>query len=317
MDNNHIPIDAVIPWVDVGDAKHLEKVLKYIPKTEVERRKKLKKQLIEVEELKYVVHSILKYAQFIRHIYIVTDNQRPKFLNTSNADVYAKVKIIDHKEIFKEDVPYLPVFNPLSIETKFYEIPNLSEHFIYFNDDFFLLKPVTQSHFFQKGNPVIRGKWRKFREDIFYKKIIQKKKHKKYSYRTSQDSSAKTIGFNKVFRGQHTPRPLRQSTLKTFFNQNREIEITNINTKFRNVEQLNVQAVANHIEIKNKTCLKVYNYQLVKITSHKRSIAWLYFFLNVLTKKRNAFFLNIQQLNLYSENNRRFVLNWLENKFKI
>ncbi len=317
MDNNNIPIDAVITWVDNGDAKHLEKIFEYIPKTEVERRGKLKKQLFEVEELKYVVHSILKYAPFIRSIYIVTDNQKPKFLNTNNIDGYAKVKIIDHKEIFKGDTSYLPVFNSRSIETKLYNIPNLSEHFIYFNDDIFLIKPVKPSHFFYKEEPVIRGKWNKFKEDVFYKKLVPKKNIEKPKHGIAQDLSAKTIGFKKVFRFQHTPIPMRRSTIKTFFATHRNLELRNIKHRFRNKEQFLTQGIANHLEIKNETCLTLENYQLVKLTSYKRSITWIYLKLKLATLQKNKLFLNIQNLNLYNELNRKFVLNWLEHKFKL
>ena len=60
------------------------------------------------------------------------------------------------------------------------EIPGLAEHFIYFNDDFFLLNPVKEEDFFIEGKPVIRGLWT-FYEDIWYKKIqafIQSLRHK-------------------------------------------------------------------------------------------------------------------------------------------
>jgi hypothetical protein len=316
VDNNHIPIDAVITWVDNGDAKHLEKILKYIPKAQNERRKKLKKQLIEVEELKYVVHSIIKYAPFIRTIYIVTDNQCPKFLKKSD-ERYAKVKIIDHKDIFKDDAAYLPVFNSRSIETKLYDIPNLSEHFIYFNDDIFILKPLDQTHFFREGLPVIRGKWEKFKDDKFYKKFTTKKEDTKPKHGLAQDLSAKTIGFKKVFRFQHTPIPIRKKVLKDFFEQNRKLEIKNIKHKFRHKEQFLIQGIANHIEIKNKSGIMLQDYQLVNITSHKKKIIWLYFKLHVLANKQNKLFLNIQKLNLYKEANKKFVLDWLEKKYKL
>jgi glycosyltransferase involved in cell wall biosynthesis len=312
-----ISIDAVITWVDNGDAAHLNKVFEYIPKTNNALREKFTARFNEVEELKYVVHSILKYAPFIRNIYIVTDNQRPKFLDTKNKELYAKVKIIDHKNIFKDDAEFLPVFNSRSIETKLHEIPNLSEHFIYFNDDIFLLKPVEQAHFFYDGTPVIRGKWKNFKEDEFYKKLFPKKDNKKPKHGIAQDVSAKTIGFKKVFRFQHTPIPMRRSTIKHFFTQNRNLEIANIKYKFRNIEQFLIQGIANHLEIKNNSCIVVKDYQLVNLTSFKRPFVWVYVKLVLSSRKKNKLFLNIQELNLYNESNKKFVLDWLENKFKL
>ena len=84
---------------------------------------------------------------------------------------YPTVFIIDHKTIFEGYHQYLPTFNSLSIESLLFKIPNLSEHFLYFCDDFFLANKIKVEDFFIEENPVIRGKWTKFYEDIFHKKI--------------------------------------------------------------------------------------------------------------------------------------------------
>ncbi len=48
-----------------------------------------------------------------------------------------KLIIITHKDIIPEI--YLPTFNSLCIELYLYNIPNLSNNFIYFNDDMIVL----------------------------------------------------------------------------------------------------------------------------------------------------------------------------------
>mgnify|MGYP006977522940 CR=1 FL=1 len=87
---------------------------------------------------------------------------------------------------------------------------------------------MNQSHFFREGLPVIRGKWKKFKDGKFYKRISPKKEVIKPKHGLAQDLSAKTIGFKKVFRFQHTPIPIRKNVLKDFFVQNRKLEIKNI-----------------------------------------------------------------------------------------
>ncbi len=52
-----------------------------------------------------------------------------------------------------------------------HRIPGLAEHFVYFNDDFFLIKHTKPTDFFRDGLPVLRGKWLKFDNDIFYKNL--------------------------------------------------------------------------------------------------------------------------------------------------
>ena len=48
---------------------------------------------------------------------------------------------------------YLPTYNSHTIELNLHRIPGLSENFVYFNDDVFLIRPVTPQHFFKNGKP--------------------------------------------------------------------------------------------------------------------------------------------------------------------
>ena len=57
----------------------------------------------------------------------------------------------------------------------------------------FLLKPLKQSHFFNEGLPIIRGKLKRFKEDVFYKKKFSKKHLTKPKHGLAQDLSAKLI----------------------------------------------------------------------------------------------------------------------------
>jgi hypothetical protein len=97
------------------------------------------------------LRSAEKYAPWIRKIFIVTDNQTPEWLDTTNP----KIKIVDHKEIMPE--AGLPCFNACVIEYFICKIPDLSEHFLYANDDMFFNADVQPSCFFEKdGYPIIR-----------------------------------------------------------------------------------------------------------------------------------------------------------------
>ena len=52
---------------------------------------------------------------------------------------------MDHREIIEQE--YLPTFNSHVIEANLHKIPNLSEHFIYFNDDVFVAKLYRRAIF--------------------------------------------------------------------------------------------------------------------------------------------------------------------------
>lgn len=140
------PIDVVFTWVNHLDHQWLEKFSHFSPKwrdhsalyaTDSARFE-------DHNELYYSVNAVLKFMPWVRKIFIVTDNQKPVWLNETYRK---KIEIIDHKQIIDEQ--FLPTFNSHVIEANLHHIPDLSEHFIYFNDDVFVAKPLEQIHFFQ------------------------------------------------------------------------------------------------------------------------------------------------------------------------
>lgn len=84
-------------------------------------------------ELKYSLRSVEKFAPWIRHIYIVTNGQIPKWLDLTNE----RVTIVPH-EVIQQNQNWLPTFSSAAIETFIHRIPNLSNKFLYLNDDIFL-----------------------------------------------------------------------------------------------------------------------------------------------------------------------------------
>ncbi len=53
---------------------------------------------------------------------------------------------MDHREILPADA--LPTFNSHAIESALHKVPDLAEHFVYLNDDFFLGRPLGPESFF-------------------------------------------------------------------------------------------------------------------------------------------------------------------------
>ncbi len=108
-------------------------------------------RFIQMDELKYSLRSVEKYAPWIRNIYIVTYKQTPSWLNLDNP----KIKIVDHSEIIPQK--YLPTFNSTAIEVFLPQIKGLSEHFLFANDDMFFWGEVAPDFFFtNEGAPICR-----------------------------------------------------------------------------------------------------------------------------------------------------------------
>ena len=85
-----------------------------------------------------------------------------------------KVEIIDHKEIFRDNMDSLPTFNIRSIDALLFKIKNLSNKFIYFNDDMFLVKETSQEEWFKDNKAVLTGSWTK----TYNKQLIKTISHK-------------------------------------------------------------------------------------------------------------------------------------------
>lgn len=139
------PIDFVVLWVDSSDKNWLSKKKQYKPEIDIENEAC---RYRDWGIFKYWFRAVEQYAPWVNHIYLVTDNQKPEWINLDNP----KLTIVDHKEII--DNKYLPTFNSQAIEMNLHKIPGLSEHFVYFNDDMYLGKPVKPTDFFKNGKPV-------------------------------------------------------------------------------------------------------------------------------------------------------------------
>lgn len=146
------PVDIVYMWVDGNDPEWRAKRNRYIGGSTIQTADVVgDARWRNVDELRYSLRSVEKFAPWINHIYIVTDGQCPEWLDTSNP----KISIVDHSEIMPAEA--LPTFNSQAIESCIYRIPGLSEHFILGNDDTMFVQKTSPSTFFnEEGLPIVR-----------------------------------------------------------------------------------------------------------------------------------------------------------------
>lgn len=144
-------IDLVFLWVDSNDSNWLEKKNKYLDKPEEYNIDAIDKcRFYNNDELKYALRSVEQNAPWINKIFIITDNQIPEWLNIT----HPKIRIVDHSEIIPLDK--LPLFNSCAIETRIPFIKDLSEYFLYANDDTFFWQPVEKDFFFENNKQICR-----------------------------------------------------------------------------------------------------------------------------------------------------------------
>lgn len=139
-ERDEFSVDAVYTWVNQTDPEWQRKWLDAFPESEFDPDR-----FTDNDELKYSLRSINKYAKWINKIYIVSNCSKPAWLKDN-----PKIEWVFHEEIYpSEDM--LPTFNSHSIECCLHHIDNLSEHFIYFNDDVVLGQPCLKSDFFDSA----------------------------------------------------------------------------------------------------------------------------------------------------------------------
>lgn len=135
------PIDFVISWVDNRDPSWKKKRNSYLNNAEEVFSDASEERYRDFGFFEFLLKSIQKYAPWVHHVYIVTDGQVPSCIPADR-----RFTIVDHKQFIPEK--YLPTFNSSVIELYLNNIPKLSEHFVYFNDDMLLNGPVNKGDFF-------------------------------------------------------------------------------------------------------------------------------------------------------------------------
>lgn len=145
-------IDFVVTWVDGNDPKWQSEKAKYESqyKRNDDKFDNWNNNKIRYRDwnlLKYWFRAVEKNAPWVNKIYFVTYGHKPEWLNEQNK----KLVVVNHKDFIPEK--YLPTFNSNCIELNMHRIKGLSEKFVYFNDDVFLLRKTTERDFFKNKLP--------------------------------------------------------------------------------------------------------------------------------------------------------------------
>lgn len=138
-------IDFVIPWVDGNDPQWQER--KKLRTKNSETTDERPQRYRDWDLLRFWFRGVEKYTPWVRKIWFVCDQQPPVWLN----EKHPKLSVVRHEQFIPSQ--YLPVFSVNPIELNMHRIQGLSDRFVYFNDDTFLLRPVSDTFFFKNGLP--------------------------------------------------------------------------------------------------------------------------------------------------------------------
>lgn len=149
-------IDFVQTWVDCNDPdwkarkdaiwQQLYPGEKPLTKTEANDESRYR----EMRLFEFWFRGVEKFAPWVNRIYLITPHgQKPEWLNTA----HPKLVLVNQEDYLPADYP--PIFNSIPVELHLLRIPELSEQFVLFNDDMFLLRPVSPEFYFKNGLPCL------------------------------------------------------------------------------------------------------------------------------------------------------------------
>ncbi len=139
-------IDFVILWVDGNDPVWLNEKKKYIPNSDNSENNS-DTRFRDWNNLKYWFRAVEENASWVNNIFFITYGHLPNWLDTSNP----KLRVVKHSDFIPKE--YLPTYNSNVIELNLHRIKGLSENFVLFNDDMFILNKTVEKDFFIKNLP--------------------------------------------------------------------------------------------------------------------------------------------------------------------
>jgi len=249
----HDPIDAVITWVDGLDPAHLQKRQIFMgsaPHLFHENATNPHRWACN-GEIYLCLTSLEHNAPWLRKIWIIVDEQSPD-LSRLSAALRAKVHLVDHSDIFANHGAALPTFNSLAIETFMWNIKDISDRFIYFNDDVFLTAPCQKSDFFSPSGPILRGAWADF--GALQNDPIQMADPTKFNH-YMQLNAADLCGVpaQRLFRAAHVAHPCLRRTMVHLHSRFEAAFRDNARYQMRDIRQFSPQSLHNHACILQKT----------------------------------------------------------------
>ena len=204
--------------------------------------------------LRYLFRAYEKFTPWVRKIHFVTWGHLPDWLNKN----HPKLSIVRHEDFMKKED--LPVFNANPLEINLHNIPDIAEYFVFFNDDFFLTKPLSKDRFFQNGLPCdslisnalssssgvghfvlndleILNKYYDKRRSI----LSHPFKWLHYKYGTDLFRNIALLPWSRFtgFVDPHMPQPFLKSTFKEIWAKERETLEKTSASKFRNCNDVN------------------------------------------------------------------------------
>lgn len=147
-------IDIVVPFYNDKDEKWRNVLRKYLSDEKTEDRQATgDERYRDADCFQYWFRCVEQNCPWVNKIFLIVacESQLPKWLNRDNP----KLRIVCHEEYIPKEL--LPTFNTLTIEFFISLIKDLSDNYIYCNDDYYFLNPTNKELLFVNDLPVYKS----------------------------------------------------------------------------------------------------------------------------------------------------------------
>lgn len=138
-------IDFVVPWVDGADPNWLAEKKQYLSMIPEACGDNTASRFRDWGLMRYWFRGIEQNAPWVRKIHFVTWGHLPSWLDTS----HPQINIVKHEDFIPAS--FLPTYNSNVIDWNIFRIKDLSDNFVLFNDDTFLISKTKPEDFFNSG----------------------------------------------------------------------------------------------------------------------------------------------------------------------
>lgn len=137
----------MVTWVNMNDPGWQEEFSKYSSAKSNTKNGVCEARFRDYGFLKYWFRGVEKFAPWVRRIHFITCGQKPQWMDETNP----KIHLVSHSDYIPEQ--FLPTYNSVVIERYIHKIPDLADHFVYFNDDFYVINKIGPDRFFKNALP--------------------------------------------------------------------------------------------------------------------------------------------------------------------
>lgn len=151
MVERNTQIDIVIPFYNDSDSAWRAVLRRYMSEEGSSDRQVVgDERYRDWENFNYWLRGVEENCKWVNKVFLLaaSESQIPDWLNTDNP----KLRIVFHREFIPEEL--LPTFNTATIEVFICRIPDLSDNYVYCNDDYFFINPTRSGMFFVDNYPV-------------------------------------------------------------------------------------------------------------------------------------------------------------------